>query len=119
MTLPVGRYDLLRGRGCNWIGFGVFRIIARHSGNDAALSPAERFKFDLAERRQDHRILKFCRWIARARNAKTPASCTASAPARRSAAIGLMSFTGPHVASASRSNAMTKLAPRLHDRKTR
>ena len=38
------------------------------SGNDDALSPAERIEIDVAEPRQDHRLLKLaCRRIAGAR----------------------------------------------------
>jgi hypothetical protein len=43
-------------------------ISDRRPGNDAALSLAERIEINLAEPRQDHRVLKLaCRRIARPR----------------------------------------------------
>ena len=79
-------------------------------GNDAVLSPAEQLEINLAKPRQNHRVLKLpCRRIAGAGNATAPACSSASARARRSATIELMTsraspgFRSP---SASRSNAM-------------
>ena len=77
-------------------------ISERRPGNDAALSLAERIEINLAEPRQDHRVLKLaCRRIAGARKRQ---SARVFERERASPAFGhdrtydLTSFTGLQVA---------------------